>query len=120
MKLKHLVLPLVIAAVSGTAIAADAKKTAAQKPVAKWTCAEFLAVDDEFKPKVVYAATAYSREGKPEEGVIDIEGTETVTPMVIEECEKAPKDSFWKKLKGEWKKVKAATKSEMKKIEEKM
>lgn len=120
MKLKHLVLPLLITAVSGAAIAAEAKKPAPQKPVKQWTCTEFLAIDDEFRPKVVYAATAYSREGKPEEAVIDIEGTEKVTPMIIEECQKAPKASFWHKLKEEWKKVKAAVKSETKKIEEKM
>jgi acid stress chaperone HdeA len=81
-----------------------------KKPVSKWTCADFLAVDDQYKPKVIYAATAYSRAGKPEADVIDIEGTETVTPMVVDECTKAPQASFTQKLKAAWDKVAAKVK----------
>ena len=40
--------------------------------------------------------------------------------MIIDECTKAPQTSFWQKLKGEWKKVEAEAKAEMKKIEKKM
>jgi acid stress chaperone HdeA len=115
MKLTHFALTLVITAVAASAVAADSKK-----PVAKWTCAEFIAVDDQFKPKVVYAATAYSKAGKPEAAVIDIEGTEKVTPMIIDDCNKAPQASFWQKLKGAWAKVEADAKADAKKIEKKM
>jgi len=115
MKLKQLALPMMILAVATSVVAAENKK-----PVAKWTCAEFLAVDDQFKPKVVYAATAYAKGGKPEASVIDIDGTEKVTPMIIDECNKAPQASFWQKLKGAWAKVEADAKAEMKKIEKKM
>ena len=77
-----------------------------KKPVTQWTCADFLAVEDQYKPKVVYAATAYSKAGKPEAEVIDIEGTEKVTPMIITACEGTPRASFWEKLKAEWNKIK--------------
>jgi len=112
MKLKQLALPLMVLAVTTSAVAAENKK-----PVSQWTCTEFLAVDDQFKPKVVYAATAYAKGGKPEASVIDIEGTEKVTPMIIDECQKAPQASFWQKLKDSWAKVEADAKTEMKKIE---
>jgi acid stress chaperone HdeA len=115
MKLTHFALPLIIAAVAASAAAAENKK-----PVAKWTCEDFVGVDDQFKPKVVYWATAYAKGGKPEASVVDIEGTEKVTPIVIDECQKAPQASFWQKLKGAWAKVEADTKAEMKKMEKKM
>jgi acid stress chaperone HdeA len=115
MQLKHIASILVIACAATTAIAAGNKK-----PVTKWTCEEFLAVDDQFKPKVVYAATAYSKAGKPQDSVIDIDGTEKVIPMIIDDCQKAPQASFWQKLKGDWHKVEAETRAEMKKVEKKM
>lgn len=119
MKLEQFVVSLAVASVAAGAVAAETKK-APQKPVAQWTCAEFIGVDDQFKPKVVYAATAYAKGGKPEASVIDVEGTEKVTPMIIDECQKAPQASFWQKLKAAWAKVEADAKAEMKKIEKKM
>ena len=115
MKLRQLALSLIMLAVASSVVAAENKK-----PVAKWACAEFLAVDDQFKPKVVYAATAYSKAGNPEGSVIDIDGTEKVIPMIIDECKKAPQASFWQKLKGDWAKVEADAKAEMKKVEKKL
>jgi acid stress chaperone HdeA len=115
MKVKLVALSLAAAAVATTAVAADMKK-----PVAKWTCEDFLAIDDQYKPKVVYWATAYAKGGKPEASVVDIEGTEKVTPMIIDDCTKAPQASFWQKLKAGWQKVVADTKAEAKKIEKKM
>ena len=115
MKLMPLALSLVVAAVAASASGADSKK-----PVSKWMCAEFIGVDDQFKPKVVYWATAYAKGGKPEGSMIDIEGTEKVTPILIDECAKAPQASFWQKLKGAWAKVEADAKAEAKKVEKKM
>lgn len=103
MELKQIALTgLVIGCVVLPAAAASNKK-----PVTQWTCADFLAVEDQFRPKVVYSATAYSKAGKPEAEVIDIEGTEKVTPMVISECQKAPRASFLDTLKNEWHKLEA-------------
>jgi acid stress chaperone HdeA len=102
MQLKQIALTgLVIGSIAIPAAAAGNKK-----PVTQWTCADFLAVEDQFRPKVVYAATAYSKVGKPEAEVIDIEGTERVTPMIITACEATPRASFWEKLKAEWQKIK--------------
>ena len=107
MQLKNIVLTAtVLLASAAVSVFAGSNKT----PVTKWTCADFLAVEDQYKPKVVYAATAYSNMGKPEAAVIDIEGTERVTPMVVSECTKAPHMSFMDKLKGEWTKFKTELK----------
>ncbi|WP_091386810.1 acid-activated periplasmic chaperone HdeA [Microbulbifer marinus] len=111
------ILPFIILGVASSAVVADQHK---KKPAKDWTCADFIAIDDQYKPKVVYWATAYSKHGKPEAAVLDIEGTEKVTPMIVTACTNAPNDSFWKKFKEEWHKVDKDTKDEMKKMKDKM
>jgi acid stress chaperone HdeA len=109
MKSVHIALMVAIAIPVGAA--ADTKK-----PVAKWTCADFLGVDDTIKPKAVYWATAHAKAGKPETTTINIEATEKVVPFIIDDCTRAPQDSFWQKLKAAWKKVDAEMKAVEKKI----
>jgi acid stress chaperone HdeA len=119
-RLPLLSLVVIVPVLVASAVGVRAGAAEAKKPVAKWTCADFLAVDEQFRPKVVYWATAYAKGGKPEASVIDIDGTEKVTPMIIEDCTKAPQASFWQRLKADWAKVKAAAKAETKKVEKKM
>jgi acid stress chaperone HdeA len=109
--MKPIQLVLLIAIAVPVGAAADTKK-----PVAKWTCADFLGVEDDFRPKLVYWATAQAKGGKPEAGTINIEGTEKVIPILIEDCKKAPQDSFWQKLEAGWKRVEADMKSLEKKL----
>lgn len=87
-----------------------------KKPTAKWTCEEFLAVDEQFQPKVIYWSSAQTKAGKALGSAVDIEGAEKVIPMVIDDCKKAPKESFWSKLKDAWKKIEADAKSLGKKL----
>lgn len=82
-------------------------KAAAKKPLAKMTCQDFVELDESFQPKAVYWAVAYGKDGKPEAESVDVEGVETVIPRVVQECKKAPKESFWEKAKAEWKKLEA-------------
>jgi acid stress chaperone HdeA len=91
-------------------------ETTTKKPTSKWTCAEFLAVDDQFQPKVIYWSSAQNKKGKPAGENVDIEGTEKVIPMVIDDCKKAPQESFWGKLKDAWKKIETDAKSLGKKL----
>ena len=109
MKLSQLVLLIAIAV--PVSAAADTKK-----PVTKWTCADFLGVEDDFRPKLIYWATAQAKAGKPEVATINIEGMEKVIPIIIEDCKKAPQDSFWQKLEAGWKRVEADMKSLEKKL----
>jgi acid stress chaperone HdeA len=103
--------PVTLIAAAATLAAAETKK-----PVTQWTCADFLSVDDQFKPKIVYAATAFAKGGKPAASVIDIDGTEKMIPRLVEDCTREPKASFWQRVKDEWKKVE----SEAKKVEKKL
>jgi len=102
------------------AFAREAGAGESKKPVTKWTCFDFVGFDDQFKPKAVYWATAYSKGGKPEAAVVDIAGTEKVIPIIVDECQKDPQASFWQKLKSTWSKVEADAKADLKKIESKM
>jgi len=100
-----------VAALAATTAQADAKK-----PVSKWTCEEFLAVEDQFQPKVIYWSSAQQGKGGKPTGVIDIAGAEKVAPMVIDDCKKAPQESFWGKLKSAWRKVEAEARALEKKM----
>ena len=107
MKFRFLV--LAGAALAAQAALADDNK----KPVSNWTCEEFLAVEGDFQPKVIYWASGQTK-GKP--GVVDVEGTEKIVPVVIDECKKTPTNSFTQSLKNAWRSLEA----EAKKIKEKL
>ena len=79
---------------------AVAQSSGAKKPLGKITCEDFLVLEESVKPKVVYWAVAYNKGGAPEAAVLDVEATKTVIPIVIEVCKKAPKESFWQKVKA--------------------
>jgi acid stress chaperone HdeA len=116
MKPRSIAFAVVFAVASAPALAASPPK----KPLTQWTCEEFLAVDDTFRPKVVYWATAYGNGGKPESATIDVDGIETVTPRIIDACVKVKTQSFWRTLKNEWKSLEAAAKKDVKKVEKAM
>jgi acid stress chaperone HdeA len=100
-----------------SALPADPKT---KKPITSWTCADFLAQDDQFKPKIVYAASTFAKNGKPLDTVIDIDDTEKVIPMVVDDCQKEPQSSFLQSLKHDWTKVDADAKAETKKVDKKL
>lgn len=78
----------------------------AKKALSKWTCEDFNGTEDQFKPRIVAWGAAYSQgHKKPDDVVIDIQGTDKITPFVLEDCQKAPKDSLWQKIEAEVKKV---------------
>ena len=76
--------------------------TAATLHPANMTCKEFLSLDRVERPKVVYWAEGIRHSGKPEGAVIDIESTESVIPIVVEQCTAEPTASFWDKLEISW------------------
>ena len=85
---------------------AETPKTAnVKKPLGKLTCADFVGVDvdDVIKPLYVIAAVAYTKGGKAKNAVIEVVDTDTLVPVLVEECQKAPKESFWAKLKSKLK-----------------
>jgi hypothetical protein len=72
---------------------------------AKMSCEEFVALDEVERPKVVYWAVGYDKTGKPEDAGFDIQASDSLVPVLIEECKNAPKDSFWKRAKARFKKT---------------
>jgi len=99
MKTKRVAIAVLTTALIGGSTLAFAQG-APKKPLGKLTCEEFLAMDDTFKPKMVYWAAAYGKGGKPEAAMLDVEGTEKVIPVIIEKCKSAPKDSFYSTTKS--------------------
>jgi len=99
MNTKRIAVAVLTTALIGGSTLAVAQGTP-KKPLGKLTCEEFLALDDTFKPKVVYWAAAYGKGGKPEAAMLDVEGTEKVIPVIVEKCKSAPKDSFYSTTKS--------------------
>ncbi|MCX7108292.1 MAG: HdeA/HdeB family chaperone [Methylococcales bacterium] len=79
------------------------KADSSKKPLGKLTCEDFIAVEDIIKPQYVIAGNAYTKGGKAKNAVIEVIDTETLVPILVEECQKAPKESFWAKLKSKLK-----------------
>lgn len=64
------------------------------KPVDKWTCGEFLELDEQYRPNAIFFAEGLSKSGKPVDAVMDVDGTLTVTPKVTEACTQNMDGSF--------------------------
>jgi hypothetical protein len=86
------------------ALAADASSTKAVKP-ASLTCEDFLAFDEVTRPEIVYWSEGLTRKGKPEDAVFDVERTNRMVPILVEDCSKEPKASYYKKVKDAVKKT---------------
>ena len=62
------------------------------------TCEDFLAVDEQARPQVLYWIAGYNRAGQEE---VDIDVlSKPITAAVVEECRKDPKATFWDKIKS--------------------
>ncbi|MES2869722.1 MAG: acid-activated periplasmic chaperone HdeA [Pseudomonadota bacterium] len=100
---KHL---LMMGAVSLAALSTFAHAADTKQPVSKWTCEDFLAVNESFRPTAVGLGEAVNKNGKVEDAVLDVAGVEKITPLIVTACEKDQKTSFVQKLKEEWAKIK--------------
>ena len=105
MNLTRIASALAAAALLAGPTVALGQSAGAKKPLAKMTCEDFIGLEDSFKPKAVYWAIAYGEEGKPESAGVTVEGIERIVPVAIEGCKKAPKESFWQKVKADFKKL---------------
>lgn len=77
--------------------AAQASSSAQNLKLGKITCKDFTALDETIKPKVVYWGIGHIKDKKV--AVLNIEATDRVIPMVIEECTAHPEHSFLTTLK---------------------
>lgn len=106
MEIKVLGLAVALMTASLTVVAASSDKsqttTTSSKPakhITQWTCADYLALQEDYQPYAIGWAEAYSNTGKPEDAVFDVEGIETVRPTLFEFCNQNPQVSFWDKVK---------------------
>lgn len=76
------------------------------KPISNWTCEDFIALDDSYKPTAIGFAEAINNKEKPEEAILDINGIERITPILIQDCMKDKKESFLKKIEERTDKIK--------------
>jgi acid stress chaperone HdeA len=105
MYLQKVAIGIVAAALVAGPTVALGQSAGEKKPLGKMTCEDFLGFEETFKPKVVYWAVARSQSGKPESAGVHVAGIEKMVPVVVDACKKAPKESFWEKIKAEVKKL---------------
>lgn len=78
------------------------------KPM-QMTCEEFLAYDEVTRPQIVFLSEGLNGKGKgkgkSDDAVFDIEQTNTLVPVLVEDCQREPKTSYWQKVKNEFKRV---------------
>lgn len=79
-------------------MATSAFATTDTKPVSQWKCEDFLVIDDNFYPTAIGAAEIVTQKGKVEDPTLNISGIETATPLIVDACKKAPKESFIQKV----------------------
>jgi len=93
----------VLGLILGAALIIPAMAQAAdhKKPVSHWTCEDFLAVDSTFQPVAVGFAEALNSKDKPEDAVLDVNGIQTLTPLVIQACDTDKAANFKKTVDGE-------------------
>ncbi|EKT60910.1 acid-activated periplasmic chaperone HdeA [Providencia sneebia] len=95
---KYFIAGLIAASLTSiSAFADDAKKDA--KPMSTWTCEDFLAIDDNFYPTAVGFGELLTKKDKVEDAVLDVDGIQTLTPVVIEACKKDTKANFVEQVK---------------------
>jgi acid stress chaperone HdeA len=105
MNVHRIAIGVVAAVLVAAPTVALGQSAGAKKPLGKMTCEDFLGFEESFKPKIVYWAVAYAQGGKPESAGVHVGGIEKMVPTLIEGCKKAPKESFWEKIKAEVKKL---------------
>ncbi len=106
MLLQRLAIIGVVTAILATgAVSVFGQASGTTKPLGKMTCEDFMGFDESFRPKVVYWAVARAQDGKPESAGVNVAGIEKMIPVLVDTCKKAPKESFWEKVKTEVKKL---------------
>jgi HdeA/HdeB family len=89
---------LLSTAIQQHALPASKMVSTAPKPKAM-RCDEFVALDDTVKPKVVYWAEGFDKDGTATDATVDIAETDRVVPVLVKECKEEPTLTLWQKLK---------------------
>jgi acid stress chaperone HdeA len=105
MDLKRIASAVVATTLFASSTMVFGQSSTSKKALEKMTCEDFVGLEDSFKPDAVNWAIAYGEDGKPESAGVSVEGIEQIVPVVIEACQKAPKESFWQKVKAEFTKL---------------
>ena len=105
MKLKRIATAVLATTLFASSTVAFAQSSSGKKAVENMTCEDFVALEDSFKPHAINWAVAYGEDGKPESAGVNVEGIQQIIPVVIEACQKTPKESFWQKVKTEFTKL---------------
>lgn len=77
----------------------------AGKDIEKITCRQFNALDETFKPQAIAYAVDYTKKGKIKVPIIDVAGTERITPVVIRDCKTRVSEPLMARIKAAFHKL---------------
>ncbi len=95
--MKNRIKLLALAAALGSSTLATVASAKPQTP-AKMSCEQFVALVEADRPKVLFWAEGFDRKGKANSAIVDVEETDTLVPILVSECQKAPKKPLAKAL----------------------
>ncbi len=72
----------------------------AGKEIEKITCKQFNALDESFKPQAIAYAVEYTKKGKVKDPMINVAGTERVTPVAIRDCKTRTSEPLMARIKA--------------------
>jgi hypothetical protein len=68
------------------------------------SCEEFLMYDEITRPQIIYWSLGSAHKGRAGGEIIDVARTNTLVPILVDDCRREPKTSFWHEFKSEFKK----------------
>jgi acid stress chaperone HdeA len=89
-------------ALSGAALGdVPAKSPKVVKPT-EMTCEEFLSFDEVTRPQIVYWSEGFTHKERVKNIAFDVDRTNSLVPVLVEDCTKEPQASYWSKMKREF------------------
>ena len=86
-------------ALCGAAMAATPAKVV--KPM-EMTCEDFLSFDEVTRPQIVYWSEGFTHKDRIKNIAFDMDRTNSLVPVLVQECTKEPHASYWSKMKREF------------------
>ena len=69
------------------------------------SCQEFLSFDEVTRPQILYFSQGMTTNGKSGKSVMYIDQVNNLVPVIVEECTKDPRGSYWQKVKADFRRM---------------
>ena len=102
MKIHGVPIGLAVTLLAGSSVAFAEPSSSRQPMRPQMSCSDFLSLEDQAKPEIVYYLATRGRTGGP---VLDVDTTDGMVPAIVERCKDAPTTSLSLQVKAETKRL---------------